>query len=1394
MLKRVRIALTALLLLAAVGVNAQVTTASMAGKVTDASNEPIIGATVQAVHQPSGSRYGTVTNVDGRYSIQGMRTGGPYRVEISYIGYQTVIYKDITLQLGEVYNLNVEMSESSELLNEVIVTAAKTKFTAEKTGATTNISSAQITQLPTVNRSISDIARLSPYANGMSFAGGDGRSTNFTIDGANFNNNFGLSSNLPGGGNPISMDAIEEVQVVVAPFDVRQTNFIGGGINAITKSGTNTFRGTAYTYYRNQDMRGNRINGEDLGARSDESKTTYGFTLGGPIIKNKLFFFVNYEKEKTPGEVIKYRAREDGEEAKGMVSRTLKSDMEKVYNHLKDKYGYDAGSYTSFPADEENTKILARIDWNITDRHRLSLRYNNTKNTAWNAPNGNSSDTGYRLNNTYRVGTQSMAFANSMYSMDNKVQSWATDLNSRFTDKISNQLLFTYTNIEDMRGTNSSPFPFIDIMAGKDENGNQILEPYMSAGYELFTYNNGVKNKITNITDNFTFFTGNHKLTAGLSYEHQFANNAYMRNGTGYYRYNSLEDFLSGAAPESFALTYGFNGVANPNAQVTFNQLGFYAQDEWNLGNSLKLTYGIRFDNLMFDNDDLQRNDAIYELDFDGQHIDTGKWPDSRWQISPRIGFVWDVFKDKSLKVRGGTGVFTGRLPLVFFTNMPTNASMVQNSVTFKTQYDNGKVVGHDSRLDQLAGGMITDMNQIIDKFNLPTTIEKHVAGSKISGVAQDFKMPQVWKSSIAVDYQVPVSFPLTVTGEFMFTKNVNAVTINNINIKNPDEWKYNKLTTVKGADGKDVTTTELLHTGMQRFNGADNRMVYSYSLYDNPDKNVKYAGDFVHYNGKNAVVLDNTSKGYGYTANITVNAQPVDDLMLMLAYTHTESKEVSGLPGSDPISTWQGLSLKVRGGTGVFTGRLPLVFFTNMPTNASMVQNSVTFKTQYDNGKVVGHDSRLDQLAGGMITDMNQIIDKFNLPTTIEKHVAGSKISGVAQDFKMPQVWKSSIAVDYQVPVSFPLTVTGEFMFTKNVNAVTINNINIKNPDEWKYNKLTTVKGADGKDVTTTELLHTGMQRFNGADNRMVYSYSLYDNPDKNVKYAGDFVHYNGKNAVVLDNTSKGYGYTANITVNAQPVDDLMLMLAYTHTESKEVSGLPGSDPISTWQGLNTIDGSNYVDAQRSQYVVPDKVIASVGYYIPFRHKGLLRGTHLNLFYSGYSSGGYSFCYTNDMNGDGINNDLMYIPKDDSEINFKTEEDRVAFWKFVEQDSYLKNHKGQYAEAYAARAPWVHRFDFRLLEDFEFKIGKTRHCFQLSFDIMNVGNLINSKWGISKTNTVSNSNRILKYEGVKSATDLTPVFSMYKVNGEYPTKTYDTYQNYSECWKLQVGIRYVFN
>ncbi len=1091
---------------------AQVTTASMAGQITEDNKEPIIGASIVATHEPSGTRYTAISNVDGRYSIQGMRVGGPYTVRVSYVGMQPVSFEDIMLQLGEIEELNVYLTPGSTELGEIVVKGRASKFQTEKTGATTNISNAQILSIPTVSRSIEDIARLSPYANGMSFAGGDGRSSNFTIDGANFNNNFGLTENLPGGGSPISMDALEEMQVVVAPFDVRQTNFIGGGVNAITKSGTNQFKGSAYVYYTNQDLRGNRINGEDLGGRADESKTIYGFTVGGPIIKNKLFFFANYEHEGTPGEVIKYRARESASQAvDGMTSRTLASDMERVAKHLRDKYGYEPGSYTSFPGDESNNKFLVRLDWNINDHHKLALRFNHTKNLAWNAPNGNSCDVAPRLNGTYRVGPQSMAFANSMYSMENKVTSWALDFNSRFTDNLSNQLLFTYTSIQDMRGTNSSPFPFIDIMAGYDASDNAIFEPYMSAGYELFTWNNGVKNKVYNLTDNLNWTLGNHRLMAGISFEHQFANNAYMRNGTGYYRYYSVDDFLNDRTPQGFALTYGWNGEKNPNAQVTFNQLGFYLQDEWNIAKNFKLTYGVRLDDLFFDNSDLARNQAIYALDFGGQHIDTGKWPTSRLQVSPRVGFNWDPFKNGSLRFRGGTGIFTGRLPLVFFTNMPTNAGMVQNSVS----YSAGNA-GADAVLAKFNGGMITDVNEMIETLGLPTQLaeDKHVAGSKISGVKDDFHMPQVWKSSLAVDWQVPVKFPFTVTGEFMYTRHINAVTLRNINIKPTDEWVY--------QDGS---------KGPQYFAGPDNRLIYP--------------------------------------------------------------------------------------------------------------------------------------------------------------------------------------------------------------------------------NKVETV---DGKTKTTPL-----------------------------------FNYVNGKNAVMMGNTHKGHGWTANLTMNARPIDNLGLMFAYTHTESKEVSGLPGNDPVSTWQGNITVDGPNYCTVQRSQYVIPDRLIASATWTIPFQYKGLTRNTNLSLFYTGYSANGYSFCYSNDMNGDGISNDLIYIPAKGESLNFKNPEDATAFEAFIQQDKYLSSHRGQYAESYAARAPWVHQFDLRLMEEFEFNIGKTKHAIQLSFDIMNIGNLLNSSWGVPKVpQQASNNLRVLKYEGMDA--NKQPVYSMLKnANGEYYSKTYDFSYNNSYCWQMQIGVKYIF-
>jgi len=1063
--------------IATVAAVAQVTTSAIAGTVTDRQEE-LIGATIVATHTPSGTTYGTVTNANGKYNIQGMRVGGPYTIKVSYIGYQTKVFNDVNLALGETFNLNVWLDMSNDQLEEVVVLGKASKFAGQKTGAAININNESLSAMPTISRSVSDIARLSPYAGANnSFAGGDGRSTNFTIDGANFNNNFGLSSSLPGGGNPVSLDAIDEIQVVVAPYDVRQSNFIGGGINAVTKSGTNTYKGTAYIYYNDHQLRGNRINGEELGTRTAEKSTTYGFTLGGPIIKNKLFFFANYETTVVPANVIKYHAK--GYDGSGIESGCTIEDMNTVSSYLKNNYGYNTGSATDFPADEENHKFLTRLDWNITENHHLSARYNVTKNTAWNAPNGNSVDAGTRDKTTNRVGETSMAFANSMYSMDNNVHSWAIDLNSRFGSDMQNQLLATYSNIEDIRGTNSDVFPFIDIMDGNNHH-------YMSAGYELFTYNNGVKNKIFNVKDDFKYNWNNHKFLVGVNFEHQFANNAYMRNGTGYYRFASLADFLA-CKPEAAAFTYGFNGEKEPAAQVAFNQLSWYAQDEWNVTNNLKLNLGIRFDDMVFDESDVATNTAIKALDFNGESIDTGKWPESNIQVSPRVGFSWDINGDNSMKLRGGTGLFAGRLPLVFFTNMPTNANMIQNSVP------------------QIKGD---DLNKLVNN------------------------------------------------GKFMTS---------------------------------------------------------------------------------------------------------VDDMIKAL----------------------------------------------NKPTEMSE-----------------------------------------------SMHYVGSKICGVANDFKMPQVWKSSIAFDYNAPVEFPLSVTAEAMYTKNVSACYIDNIN--------FNEEAGVA-------------------FAGADNRPNYS---------NYYYTGKY------NAVVLKNTNKGYGYTLNLTVNAEPVENLKLMAAFTHTESQEVSGMPGSDPVSTWQGLYVTKNANDLKLQRSRYVTPNKLIASVNYYIPFKYKNLLRGTSLNLFYQGYSYSGNTFVYSNDMNGDGITNDLMYIPANDSEIEFKNDADgaqRKAFWAFVDQDKYLKNHKGEYAESYAARAPWYNRVDFRLTEDFGFKIAGQDQKFQLSFDIQNVGNLLNSHWGVPEycgntTNTIAP----LKYEGKND--NGVPTFSMNKSNGEYMKESYQPYKLYTNCWKLQIGLKYFFN
>jgi len=1110
-----------------VSAQAQFTTSTMTGRVTDNAGEPLVGAAVVAVHTPSGSQYYAVANSEGYYTIAGMRPGGPYEVTVSFVGCTSALFKDVTLALSETYNKDVTL-QNAETLSEAVVVADGSKFAAEKTGASTNISNREMMELPNSDRSIAALTKLSPYANGMSFAGGDGRSTNFTVDGANLNNNFGLSSSLPGGGTPISIDALEEVQLVIAPYDVRQSNFIGGGINAVTKSGTNTFKGTAYYYYSDQALRGNKINGKDCGARPLDSENTFGFTLGGPIVKNKLFFFVNFEMLKQKEQAIKYQA----DAAKQAVLEQIKQKLIKDYN-------YDPGSYTDFPGGTDNMKILARLDWNISDNHKLSLRYNQTNNGLWQAPNGNSCDDNFRNKSYNRASKESQPFSNNMYKINNNVKSIAAELNSRFGDNATNRFIFTYTDIVDKRSTNSDLFPHIDIMDNLTQEGT--IKPYTSLGYELFSYNNAVKNNVFTASDNFTYYAGAHTITAGLSWERQSASNSYMRNATGYYRFASVDDFLNNNLPISAAVTYGYNGEAEPKGKVTYNQWALYVQDEAKLGKNFKLTYGLRADLIAFDNKELMTNNAIARLNFADysniRHIDTGKWPTPKVQVSPRIGFNWDITGDKSVVMRGGTGIFQGRLPLVFFTNMPQNAGTIQYSA---------------------------------------------------------------------------------------------------------------------------------------------NKGIYS------------------------------------------------------------------GTPGKDK----------------------------------DMYSAATTMAKLMPGGK--------------LITTVDGMVKALGLPTTMtpESAIAPQSFSSVDPNFKMPQIWKTSLAFDFNLPTSFPFSVTAEGMFNKTINGVVLKDWNIKE----------SVLAGDEYRFTTVD------KRINYRVNPDSYHYNIHSNNGKGTNYY--YTPY------VLSNTNKGYGWSANLTVKMEPAKNLKIMAAYTHLESFELSGMPGSDASSAYSGLYEVNGAVFPELYRSQYVIPDKVIANISYFIPFKvfHGN---GLHLDLYYSAYSGARNSYICGSDLNGDGnSSNDLLYIPSSVSDFVWGTMEKNPdtgkdvfvenaaageAFMQFVNNDKYLKSCKGGYTQAYAAVSPWVHNIDLRVAEDFAFKIGNTTHNFQLSASIDNLLNMFNSSWGVPKISVYQSSNSgtiaPISYQGIDDATGKMKM-AVNKVNGEFPTQNYVNYNysDYGQCWRILFGIKYFFN
>lgn len=1085
---KIRKLLFFLLMMAGSYLHAQVTTSGMNGKVT-ANNESLPGATVMAVHVPSGTQYGTITDPNGYYHISNMRIGGPYTLKVTYVGFKTAEISDITLSLGQTSGVNVNLTQESSQISGVVVVAVKNSLMdGNRTGAATNLGTQHIQNMPTISRSINDFTRMSPQSNGNSFAGRDGRYNNITIDGANFNNNFGLSSkSLPGGdAQPISLDAIEEISVNIAPYDIRQSNFTGANVNAVTRSGDNQWKGSVYGYYRDKSFNGKKVEDQTL-TLTDQTTSSYGFRLGGPIIKNKLFFFANAEKEKSSYPGISWKPSTDGVgDAASSISRTSEADLETMRQFLQSTYGYDPGSYKDFGNfASENYKILARIDWNINKKHRFTLRYNYVESTNDQQVNATSAP-GTR--STFgRIGEKSMSFSNANYGFLNTVGSVTAELNS-IMGKSSNKLLFTYTKIRDTRNSNSALFPFVDIYKDGD--------PYMSFGYELFSKDNDVKNNVLTFTDNYSFYLGKHTLTVGAAFDKLYFGNSYKRYGTSYYRFASMEDFMTNAAPTTFGITYPYSG--DGYAELNFGYGSIYAQDEYQLADNLKVTAGVRYE-LPFYLDDPIANPAIEALtfkDLDGNDlsIDVGSWPKAKGSVSPRISFNWDVKGDKSLQVRGGTGVFTGRLPFVWFTNQPTNSGVLQNTVEITKNY-------------QLS--------------------------------ALPFR---------------------------------------------PDPFYY------------------------------------------------------------------------------------------------------------------------VNGST------------------------------------------RIDSL----------------FSATPSSKAPGS-IAVVDKEFKMPQVWRTNIAADFELPW-YDMIFTLEAIYSKDVTAVVQYNANVKATD-------------------TT---------FLGADNRP--------------RYLSNKINSSISSAMVLTN-AKGEGYTYSITAQlSKPFSKGFFgFLAYTYTGAKDLTANPGSAAQSAWSSNPSVLNQNTPGLSYSQFAVPSRVVASLSY-----HKEYLKhlGTTVSVYFQGSSQGRLDYIYSNDMNGDGNAADLMYIPKDESEIVFAdiTKKDAqgntvvvfsaadqaTAFWKYVDQDDYLSEHKGEYAERYGVVMPWLNRWDVKILQDIYTQYGKTKHTLQISLDLLNVGNLINSDWGVSKRQSLGTYDiTLLKYS--KTGSDGIPVYQMNYSGSALPTSTYVPVVSTTSTWGAQLGIRYTF-
>ncbi len=1059
------------LLCSAMAFSQGVTTSAIGGKVTDNAGEPLPGASIVALHIPSGTVYGAATDFDGYYRLSGMRTGGPYRVTISYVGFNDDVKEGVFLDLGSTNRISSQMVESATALDEVVITAvANGVFGSNKTGTNTNISQRQVATTPAASRSLADFVRLTPQAQltegddgfSISLAGQNNRYNAIYVDGAVSNDVFGLAGSGTNGGqtgvNPLSVDAIETFQVNIAPFDVRQSGFSGGSINAVTRSGSNDFKGSAYFFTRNESLAGRTPpdlvgDGEERERLADFSANTYGVRLGGPLIKDKLFFFVNYERGETetpqPFNFSNY------------TGRSSEADLANLRNFVQTTYNYDIGIFDNNTRTLESNTLVAKLDWNINENHNLSLRHSFVGADNLEARNS---------------GNRSIGFLNGSESFVSNTNSTALELNSRFGNKFSNNLVISYAAVRDDRDPLGNPFPTVGI---EDGGG------FISFGAEPFSTANLLNTDYFTITNNFEIYSGRHTVTLGANLEFASVKNLFFPFNFGSYTYvditdddgnlitTALDQFLNNGAPDEFQHGYSLVGgtavgdESDGSADFETAQYGFYVQDDVDITDDFKFSFGARIDIPQWKagpvNEEFNTT-TVGILEAAGKDLQGARVGQeiSNAVFSPRLGFNWDVNGNRTTQIRGGLGVFTSRLPLVW-----PGGSYNNNGIT---------------------GGFSGDFNTNVTEFNPDVNDQTRAVepgtgglGGNIDLIASDFKLPQVVKYNIAIDQKLPV-WGLIASADFLYTDVITDVFYENLNIPGP----------------------------IGNYQGADNRPFYTRSFFDLLDNTY----------GR-IILASNTGGGNATNATFTLS-KPFDrGFAGSVSYTYGESNKIFDGTSSQNSSQWRNLltvngknsDLPVTRSDFAVGNRITanvsyqLKWNDNIKTTVALFYEgaqSGPYSFSYNEGRDLLNDDSRDnaliyiprdaseiQLApisdgnGNVIATPEQQWEALNTFIENDDYLSGRR-GDYAERNGSRGPWNH--IVDFKLLQDFSLKL-GQKNHTFQLSADIFNFTNFLNSD-WGQRKfirsevspLTTVATGD----TPTFALNTGVVNLDGSDNRI--------------------------------------------------------------------------------------------------------------------------------------------------------------------------------------------------------------------------------------------------------------------------------------------------------------------